>query len=126
MRKLFGLLLVIVTCCVAVLSLIGCSENESRAAGSPDSLQFNVKYYHHKYIHDHDLEYTRYYMFYSNGVCEYYSNYTHAAGSSGWQVVDDKHVLKSTYKVTYKYTYLDAEKSGVILFFSRTKKDILR
>lgn len=114
MKKFFALMLLAVTCCVAALSLfVGCSDEE-HATDSPDSLQFNVKYYYYEDIHNNQNGSATYYIFYSNGTCMRYSQSGHTSYLDGY-------VKEVEYKTYYKYTYLDEQKTGVMCFFDSIK-----
>lgn len=108
MKKNLGRILLAIMCCFALISFVGCSD-DNHATDSPDSLQFNVKYYYYTRIHDNKNGDATYYIFYSNGTCM-----RHEQSGTNY---DSGYRKTSEYKTYFKYTYMDEQKTGVALFF---------
>lgn len=108
MKKAIKLLALTAACCAAAVSFVGCSDKNT-ATGSPDSLQFNTKYYHYQGMHDNEDGHAVYFIFYSDGTCMRYSHNRN----------NDRDIDIEMY---YKYTYLDEQRTGIVCFIDGIKE----
>lgn len=102
MKKVLSMLLVIMTSLFAICSFSACSDDD--ASQSQFQLQMGKKYIMSSHITISEYE-QEYYVFYPDETGEYRYYYSYSDG-----VISD-------YKVKFKYTYTDAEKSSIACFY---------
>jgi len=114
MKKLIYCLLIIAICAVSVFALAACN------APVADSLDFGAKYYFYLKNEENNSQiYVKdvYYVFNKNGTGLY-----HYFESTDYKDENRKDGI-CNYEISFKYEYLDDEKSAVALFYDGIKFD---
>ena len=102
MKKSLKIVLSILLCAMSLVFFFGCDRYKANHAGE---LQFDTKYIEIKRLHEENSANVEYYIFHSDGTGEFHNVTRWTSGDY------------TEYSIYFKYTYLDADGTGVMCFF---------
>lgn len=109
MKKLAVLVMTVLVALTCSLAFVSCTDDASAAA-----LVMNKRYIQSSYVND--TENQRYYVFHANGTGEYTYHYDYDSE------YDSSYSEHSHYKIHFKYTYVDQDKSAVVCFYDSMER----
>lgn len=108
MKKIATFVMMVFVALICTFTFSACSGTDASASSGVAKLAMNKRYIRSGYVNE-NIENQDFYVFYANGTGEYTYHY-------------ESTYSHSHYKIYFKYTYVDSDKSAVACFYDSIER----